>query len=94
VFELTVPTQAPLVPGEFRLAGPADLPIAETWYRAFKAEADPSVDEPRAAELGARALRAGRVFLWDHNGPVTQAAIIRLERVLLADGKEMRLYGR
>jgi predicted GNAT family acetyltransferase len=74
-FELTVVTQAPLVPGEFRLAGPGDLPIIETWYRAFEAEADPSVGEPRAAELGARALHAGRVFLWDHNRPVSQAAI-------------------
>ena len=74
-FELTVVTPAPLVPGALRPAGPADLPVVEAWYRAFEAEADGSIGERRAAELGGRALRAGRVFLWDHNGPVTQAAI-------------------
>jgi predicted GNAT family acetyltransferase len=75
-FELTRVTPVPLVPGFMRPAGSADLPVVERWYRAFESEADRSPGERRAAEVAARALRAGRVFLWDTNGPVTQAAIV------------------
>ncbi len=75
-FELTRVIPAPLVPGAMRPAALADLPVVAAWYRAFEAEADRSIGGRRAAELGERALRAGRVFLWDDNGPVTQAALV------------------
>lgn len=74
-FKLTAVTPTPLVPGAMRPADSADQPIVEEWYRAFDAEADLSIGGRPAAELGVLALRAGRVFVWDDNGPVAQAAI-------------------
>jgi predicted GNAT family acetyltransferase len=74
-FELTAVAPVAPVPGAMRPADDADRAVVETWYRAFDAEAGLSLGERRAAELGGRALRAGRVFVWDHGGPVTQAAI-------------------
>lgn len=75
-FELTAVTPAPPVPGTMRPAHDADLPTVQAWYRSFEREADLSDDEDKAAEHGARALRAGRVFLWDHGGAVAQAALV------------------
>ena len=53
----------------------ADRPVVEEWYRAFDEEADLSIGESRASELSTRAIHAGRLFVWDDNGPVAQAAI-------------------
>lgn len=77
-FELTEVTPAPATPGAMRPAVAADLPIVASWYSAFEAEAHGpggAVGDIPAAELGARALRAGRVFVWDDGGPAAQAAI-------------------
>jgi predicted GNAT family acetyltransferase len=74
-FQLTAITPAPLASGAMRLAGSADRRVVEGWYRAFDAEAGLSIGGHRATELGARAVMAGRVFVWDDNGPVAQAAL-------------------
>jgi uncharacterized protein len=75
-FELTTVTPLASVPGAMRQADSADLPVVEEWFLAFEAEADLGIRESRATELAARrAVRAGRVFVWDDNGPVAQAAI-------------------
>ena len=59
-----------------RPADSADRPVVEEWFRAFEAEADLPVSEGRAAALAVRrAVDAGRVFLWDDDGAVAQAAI-------------------
>ena len=75
-FELTVPTQAPLVPGEFRLAGPVDLPIVEAWYRASRRRRTARSASAGRPNWGRERYAQDRVFLWDDNGPVTQAAIV------------------
>jgi predicted GNAT family acetyltransferase len=74
-FQLTTVTPSPFVPGAMRRAESADRAAVEEWYRAFDADADLSIGEQRATELAVRALAAGRVFVWDHEGAVAQAAI-------------------
>ena len=74
-FQLTSVTPPPQVPGAMRRADSADRHVVERWYRAFDEEADPSIGESRASELSGRATQAGRLFVWDDNGPVAQAAI-------------------
>jgi predicted GNAT family acetyltransferase len=74
-FQLTAVTPSPSVPGAMRRAGSADRATVEEWYRAFDADADLAIGEQRATELAGRALGAGRLFVWDHEGAVAQAAI-------------------
>lgn len=74
-FQLAGVSPTPMVPGAMRRAESADRPVVEEWYRAFDEEADFSIGESRASELSVRAIQAGRLFVWDDNGPVAQAAI-------------------
>jgi predicted GNAT family acetyltransferase len=67
---------APPTPGLCRRADPAEAPLVADWYAAFWKDAqlnDPT--DPR--EAGASAVREGRVFLWDHAGPASLAAVGR-----------------
>lgn len=75
-FELTVVVAAPPVDGGMRVAAAGDLPFVEAAYRDFYVEANmPSGNLP-PEEIGRRAVREGRAFLWDDGGPVAQAVIV------------------
>lgn len=75
-FELTAVTDPARPPGAPRIAGAHDLPVVEAWYRAFHDEVHAVVSGLTPEELGRRAVRDGRVFLWDDGGPVAQTAIV------------------
>ena len=75
-FELTKTIPAPSVPGRKRAAVEADLPLVETWYRAFNADAKIAPSSATAEEMARRAVGDRRVFLWDDGGPVSQTAFI------------------
>src|SRR5581483_11800353 len=73
-FELRTVTPAPPTPGRCRRAARGEGPLVAEWYAAFWADAqlnDPT--DPR--EAGMAAVREGRVFLWDHVGPASLAAV-------------------
>ncbi|MFT3924855.1 MAG: GNAT family N-acetyltransferase [Myxococcales bacterium] len=66
----------PSVPGVMRLAKPRDASLVTHWFRAFHREAIPR-DPVDPVGIARRALDAGRVFVWDHGGPVCLAAVGR-----------------
>jgi GNAT superfamily N-acetyltransferase len=75
-FELRAVEPAPPTPGLCRRADPTEGGLVAEWYAQFWADAqlnDPT--DPR--EAGASAVREGRVFLWDHGGPASLAAVGR-----------------
>lgn len=74
-FELTAVIPAPAARGRLRRAEAADSPLVESWYRAFSDEAHAAQSNIPPEEVGRRAVRDGRVFLWDDGGPAAQAAI-------------------
>ena len=73
-FELTEVIPAPQVPGRLRVAVEADLPLAERWYRAFHEDTRTTASGLPPEEVARRTVRAGRHFLWEDGGPVSQAA--------------------
>jgi RimJ/RimL family protein N-acetyltransferase len=75
-FELTATIPAPPAPGRMRVAEAADLPLVQSWYRAFNADARMAPSSATAEEVARRAVGDGRVFLWDDGGPVAQTAIV------------------
>jgi len=66
----------PNVPGLMRLARPREEHLIIRWFRAFHREAIPR-DPVDPIAIARRALDAGRVFVWDHGGPVCMAAVGR-----------------
>jgi predicted GNAT family acetyltransferase len=66
----------PKVAGGMRLARARDEGIVMRWFRAFHREAIPR-DPVDPLTVARRALDSGRVFVWDHDGPVCLAAVGR-----------------
>ena len=72
VHRLTGVVTPPEPPGEFRQAGPADIPTFVDWIGGFRAET--GVDDPRKVSSIAEAgVAAGRFYVWDDRGPVSMA---------------------
>ena len=72
VHRLTGVVTPPEPPGEFRQAGPAELPTLVDWIGDFRAET--GVDDPREVSSIAEAgVAAGRFYVWDDRGPVSMA---------------------
>lgn len=76
LFSLNRVKLRPNVPGLMRLARPRDEHLVIRWFRAFHGEAIPR-DPVDPASVARRALDGGRVFVWDHDGPVSLAAVGR-----------------
>lgn len=76
VFELTrlvPPERTP--PGTARPARPGDLDRVADWVAAFEADVGTTTpSDPRA--WAERHVGAGDVWLWDHDGPASMAAVI------------------
>jgi predicted GNAT family acetyltransferase len=63
------------IPGETRVAGPADLPLVVDWMRAFHTEAQPHQPDEDSSSLARSRLEAGELNLWVDDGcPVSMAA--------------------
>lgn len=75
-FELTRVIPAPPTPGAMRLAVAADLLVVEAWFLAFSAETHSSPGATTPAEHARRAVRDGRLVVWDRGGAVAQAAAL------------------
>jgi len=75
-FELTKATPAPLVRGRMRPAEDADLPLVQSWYRAFLDEARRAASTITPEEMARRAVTDRRLFVWDDDGAVTQTALV------------------
>jgi predicted GNAT family acetyltransferase len=75
-FELTGVTPVSGVPGAMRQAADSDLATVAAWYRAFIDETEFPISANAASEMGRRALRQGRVHLWEHTEPVAQAVVV------------------
>jgi GNAT superfamily N-acetyltransferase len=52
-----------------------ELTLVGAWYRAFYGEADIHAGPIPPEENARRAIRDGRVFLWDDGGPVAQTVL-------------------
>ena len=76
LFSLNRVKLRPSIPGIMRLARPRDEGLVIRWFRAFHGEAIPR-DPVDPASVARRALDGGRVFVWDHGGPVCLAAVGR-----------------
>jgi GNAT superfamily N-acetyltransferase len=76
LFSLKQVKLRPRVPGLMRRARLRDHALVIRWFRAFHREAIPR-DPVDPVSIARRALDAGRVFLWDHGGPVCMAAVGR-----------------
>jgi hypothetical protein len=74
-FELTAVTDPPRPRGAMRVAESRDLPLVESWYRAFHDELHAARSSIPPEEVARRAVGDGRVFLWDDGGPVAQTGI-------------------
>jgi GNAT superfamily N-acetyltransferase len=72
-FELTAVTPPPATPGRMRRAGPADEGIVASFYRAFFEDTGSSHAGASPEDLGLRALREGRLRLWEDGAVVCQA---------------------
>ncbi len=98
-FELTEVTDPPRPPGAMRVAEARDMAVVEAWYRAFEDEVHAVAGGLSPEEIGRRAVRDGRVFLWDDDGPVAQTAIVgstpngaRIGAVYTPDSSRRRGY--
>ncbi len=72
-------------PGHLRSATQDEIPQVTEWLLAFQQEALPEEAEQEEArrripELARRVVEAGRLFLWDHQGPVSMVALSRPTR--------------
>jgi predicted GNAT family acetyltransferase len=76
LFSLKQVKLRPKVPGIMRLAKPRDASLVTRWFRDFHREAIPR-DPVDPLAIARRALEGGRVFIWDHGGPVCMAAVGR-----------------
>ena len=63
--------------GFLRLAGTDDLDLTVAWMNAFETEIMGREREDTARKLTAHRIEAGDVFLWDDNGPVSMAVVVR-----------------
>jgi predicted GNAT family acetyltransferase len=75
-FELTEAIAAPPTTGAMRLATAADLSFVEGAFRAFHAETGALAIRLTPEEIARRAVRDGRLYLWDDGGPVSQAGVV------------------
>jgi predicted GNAT family acetyltransferase len=75
-FELTEVIPAPPAHGCMRLAEDTDLPIVQSWYRAFHDEARLTVTRTESDETARRAIARRRLFVWDDGGAVAQTALV------------------
>jgi RimJ/RimL family protein N-acetyltransferase len=74
-FELTHVIDPPAASGRMRAAASGDEALVGAWYRAFYGEADIHAGPIPPEENARRAIRDGRVFLWDDGGPVAQTVL-------------------
>jgi predicted GNAT family acetyltransferase len=74
-FELTQVIDPPATSGRMRSADAGDEALVGRWYRDFYGEADLNAGAISPEENARRAIRAGRVVLWDDGGPVAQAVL-------------------
>lgn len=74
-FESTAVIDAPATTGRMRSATAADEVLVGAWYRAFFEEGDLNAGAITPEENARRAIRAGRVFIWDDGGPVAQTVL-------------------
>ncbi|MCG3134555.1 MAG: hypothetical protein HMLKMBBP_01869 [Planctomycetes bacterium] len=72
-FDLVSVTPWPPTSGAMRKATAADEDVVARFYRGFVDDAHATGGALSPEETGRRALREGRVRLWDDGGPVTQA---------------------
>lgn len=72
-FELRTVTPWPATTGAMRKAAAADEDTVARFYRGFVDDAHATAGSLSPEDTGRRALREGRVWLWDDGGPVTQA---------------------
>ena len=73
IYELTSLVAPPRIPGALRPAAAADLPIVEAWAPAFVADVGLRDDAVGVADDVRRAVRDGRLYVWDDGQPVTMA---------------------
>lgn len=71
IYHLAQLIPAPPTPGRFRRAEPHDRDLLIRWWRAFGDETGAHSGEPATAVD--RELNAGRLFVWEHAGPVCMA---------------------
>jgi len=74
-FESTHVIDPPATSGRRRPADARDEELVGKWYREFFGEADINAGAISPEENARRAIRGGRVFLWDDGGPVAQAVL-------------------
>ena len=67
--ELVMP---PLPPGHFRQAEPSERDLYRSWAEGFMADTGSSLDVRDGLD---RRLTAGRLWVWDDDGPVSMAAM-------------------
>ncbi len=73
-FALSAVTDPPAPPGRMRRAGPGDGAVVASFYRGFFEETGSAHGGASPEDLGLRAIREGRLRLWeDDGGPVCQA---------------------
>jgi len=77
-FELTSVVDPPATAGRMRAAESSDEALVGRWYRAFDGEAGIHAGPVPPEERACRAIRKGRVFLWDDGGAVAQAVVAGL----------------
>jgi predicted GNAT family acetyltransferase len=76
----------PGVGGRLRAATAADADLLTGWMRAFQEETHGPPDSDAAGYVASRTA-AGRLWVWDHDGPVSMAAFSApLERVVRVQG--------
>lgn len=61
------------VPGELRLATPADQKMAARWTSAFQAEALPHEPRQDVSAIVEKRIANRSLYLWDDDGPVSMA---------------------
>jgi RimJ/RimL family protein N-acetyltransferase len=74
--ELTAVLPLPAPPGAMRPAGPAELDLVGRWYLAFARDSGTARSSLPPDELGRRAVRQGRAFLWEDGGPASLAVVV------------------
>lgn len=74
VFEARSVVDVPLAPGRLRLAEMNDHPLMAKWIAAFSHEATGEDSDPGRAERNAeKYIRERKLYVWDHDGPVSIA---------------------
>jgi len=74
IYQLTSVVPPRPVTGRLRQCGVGDLATVEPWARAFILETRLTDDPAEIAESARRAVREGRLYVWDDAGPRAMAA--------------------